>query len=115
LDKAGGVIPANALMACRQWAERRVLATAHRLWPEVKWSVTSEPVSYDTYVEKADPKRVINSIVADTYRLLHYPEMGFMVATEVPKHIKETLHTLIKAGFVGRLPADYTEKYFAFG
>jgi uncharacterized SAM-binding protein YcdF (DUF218 family) len=102
----------TGLLIHKPYMERRALGTAEKQWPEVKWSVSSDPASYEAYIKKADEAYIIEKIVGDTYRLLDYCEKGFMTRHEMSSDIRKNLHILIKAGFNRKLPLDYTEKHF---
>ncbi|MGD1978148.1 MAG: hypothetical protein PVJ98_02040, partial [Akkermansiaceae bacterium] len=44
-----------------------------------------------------------NIMVGDLQRIMCYPDMGFMIAQEIPKEVKEAWQLLVDEGFDGHL------------
>ena len=101
---ARGIQPSSAVVISKPYMQRRAVATAGMVWPELSITCSADDLSYDEYVEVlGDEKLVIDMIVGDLQRILVYPDQGFAVAQEVPNRILAAYERLIAAGFTSRL------------
>jgi len=84
--------------------ERRALATALKLWPEVSWSVTSPDTQLEgPYAPGRTFDALVDEMVGDLERVLRYPDLGFQVVQEVPAPVSAAFETLRSAGFTRHL------------
>ncbi|MEM6812494.1 MAG: YdcF family protein [Pseudomonadota bacterium] len=83
---------------------RRVIATAKKQWPEVKWKVTAQDISYEDYVAEIDETAFINILVGDTQRVIDYAQTGFQIEQNMPDHIVEAKDAMIELGYNRHLP-----------
>lgn len=87
---------------------RRAYATACMQWPDVQHVITSEQTTFQAYCHGRDPARVITTLVGDTARIIHYPNLGFQIPQDVPSAVRDSLHCLIKDhGFEKNLPEGF--------
>ncbi|RKT82834.1 DUF218 domain-containing protein [Saccharopolyspora antimicrobica] len=102
-----GVRVGSALLVSRPYQQRRALATARKIWPEVEFVCSAQRLPLDDYVRSiGDVHRVITMLVGDTQRITAYAERGFAVAQEVPAEVDEAFRRLVEAGYTGRLVAE---------
>jgi uncharacterized SAM-binding protein YcdF (DUF218 family) len=106
LEKAG-IDVASVLLVSKPYEERRVYATARKLWPEVSIVNASTSMGFEEYVESIqDSHLVVDMLVGALQRLLIYPEQGFMIRQSVPKGVIAAYDRLCRNGFTSRLLAD---------
>lgn len=104
LIMAQGATVSSVVVACMPYMQRRAYATCKKVWPEVEVMCTSKTMRLTDYIAKiANPKKVIDDLTGDTWRILHYPALGFAIPQEVPDDVQACLDRLIAAGFTGRL------------
>ncbi|MFE1548864.1 YdcF family protein [Streptomyces sp. NPDC058718] len=101
-----GVDVSSVLLVSKPYEERRVYATARRLWPEVEVVCASSPMTLAAYVDSIqDPRLVLDMLVGAVQRLMVYPAQGFMVPTDVPRSVVVAFERLRDQGFTSRLVA----------
>ena len=99
-----GIEVESAILISRPYQQRRVYATAKKLWPELEIICASRPLSLDEYIASiGDVSRVINMLVGDTQRIMEYPSKGFAIPQEMPTEVHAAFERLVQAGFVSRL------------
>ncbi|TDU05408.1 uncharacterized SAM-binding protein YcdF (DUF218 family) [Streptomyces sp. 846.5] len=97
----------SVLLISKPYEERRVYATARKLWPSVDIVSASTPMSLEDYVASIqDAHLVIDMLVGTVQRLIVYPEQGFMIRQVVPDEVMVAYERLRHAGFTGRLLPD---------
>ena len=98
----------SALLVHKPYMERRAIATAQKVWPEVECCVTSPPISFEDYPTDEIPmKQLIHIMVGDFQRILVYGQLGFQVEQNVPNKVKEAYEDLVQTGFTKQMiPAD---------
>ncbi|MER7077426.1 DUF218 domain-containing protein [Saccharopolyspora kobensis] len=102
-----GVRVGSALLVSRPYQQRRAIATARKIWPEVEFICSAQRLPLDEYVRSiGDVDRVITMLVGDTQRITAYAERGFAIAQEVPAEVDAAFHRLVEAGYTGRLVAE---------
>jgi hypothetical protein len=86
------------------YAERRIIATARRRWPDKQVAVTSEQIQFDDYLTGDIPAdRVLSMLAGEALRLEAYAATGLIDSAEpVPGHILDAAHVLQAAGFSSR-------------
>ncbi|MBE9376094.1 YdcF family protein [Saccharopolyspora sp. HNM0983] len=99
-----GVHVGSALLVSKPYQQRRALATARKLWPEVEFGCTAQPQTLDEHVQAVgDAERVISMLVGDTQRITSYARRGFAVEQDVPEPVQRAFARLVTAGYTRRL------------
>ncbi|QIQ04723.1 YdcF family protein [Streptomyces liangshanensis] len=107
LLEEAGVEVSSVLLVSKPYEERRVYATASKLWPGVDLVSASSPLSFEEYVASiGDERLVIDMLVGALQRLLVYPGRGFMTPQVVPGEVTGAYERLCRAGFTGRLVVE---------
>ncbi len=92
------------MFVSKPYEERRVYATARKLWPGVEVTCHSAAVGFEEYLERiGDSRKVISMLVGAVQRLLVYPEQGFVIEMEVPARVRTAYQRLCDAGYTSRL------------
>ncbi len=90
----------TGVVACKPYMVKRVWATGTKQWPEVRWSVSGVPLSFEAYPEgNITLSDTIQLMVGDLQRLWVYEEKGFQAHVEVPREVLEAYERLVRAGF----------------
>ncbi len=97
-----GIAVTTGLLVHTPGMQRRALATAQQQWPEVRWRVTGQRISYDAYLQDLDQERFLRQLTGDSYRLLLYPKLGYQVAIAVPEPVQASIRALAALGFLTR-------------
>jgi uncharacterized SAM-binding protein YcdF (DUF218 family) len=101
---ARGIHPASAMLVSKPYMERRVFATAARMWPELDVVCTSESLSLAEYVTSiGDERLVVDMVVGDLQRIIEYPRRGFAVEQALPTDVERAYERLVHRGFTSRL------------
>lgn len=88
----------------KPYMERRVMATALQLWPDVDFIVASPPISCRDYLNGDLPKdAVIQHIVGDFHRVKIYGENGFQAPQVIPEDVWSAFEALCALGYDQRL------------
>ncbi|PVD00671.1 hypothetical protein DBP19_04265 [Streptomyces sp. CS090A] len=99
-----GIEVSSVLLVSKPYEERRVYATARKLWPAVDIVSASAPTTLSEYVDSIkDPRMVIDMLVGAQQRLLIYPGQGFMTRQKVPESVVAAYERLCAEGFTSRL------------
>jgi len=103
LNNAG--IPfSSALLVHKPYMERRVWATAAKVWPQVKVVIASPPIPMRAYAASGIAhEEVIAIMVGDFQRVIEYPKRGFALSQEVPLEVLTAFSLLTEKGFVSHL------------
>ncbi|MBQ9662575.1 MAG: YdcF family protein [Oscillospiraceae bacterium] len=91
-----GIHPATGIAVSKPYMAKRAWATGTMQWPEVQWSVMTQPLTLEDY--GADD-RTIALMVGDLQRLRVYAEKGFQAPVEVPDEIWAAYERLAAAGY----------------
>lgn len=103
LDGLGEAV-GTGLLVTKPYMERRFLATAEKQWPEIDWSVTSPPVSYEEYPTAETPeKRMLELMVGDFQRIKVYAERGIQTPQVMPLEAWNAFNVLVDAGYDAQL------------
>ncbi|PAC29460.1 hypothetical protein BWI92_15685 [Flectobacillus sp. BAB-3569] len=87
-------------MIAKPYMTRRAYNTASQQWPEVEWSTSAEPLTYDEYVDLVDDKETfIHLIVGDLQRIKVYGQLGFQITEQVPADVWEAYVELVDKGY----------------
>ena len=99
-----GMDPRSFLAVTKPYAERRIIATARRRWPQRRVAVTSEQISFDDYIHGVIPvDRILSMLAGEAMRLEAYAASGLIDPGEpVPAGILAAAHGLRDSGFSGR-------------
>lgn len=92
----------RAVFVTKPQTQRRVWATARKVWPAIELAVTAPALDLMSQaVDDAGLARLIEEMVGDVQRLMEYPVAGFQVAVEVPPEVLHAYRRLRDAGFDG--------------
>ena len=92
------------VMVQKPYMERRVLATALKLWPDADFIVTSPPISCADYLKGQLPRdAVIQHIVGDFQRIRVYGDKGFQAPQAIPMEVWNAFEELCALGYHQRL------------
>ncbi|MET4667616.1 uncharacterized SAM-binding protein YcdF (DUF218 family) [Streptomyces sp. PvR018] len=106
LEEAGADV-SSVLLVSKLYEERRVYATACKLWPGVEFVSASTPMTFDDYIVSiGNAQLVVDMLVGALQRLLLYLAQGFTVRQDVPESVADAYGRLCGAGFTSRLMAD---------
>ncbi len=90
----------RALLVHKPYMERRALATALKVWPEIEYCVSSPSLSFDEYpTEGISRNQVIHIMVGDFQRILEYPSLGYQVPQEIPEDVMQAYQKLVEVGY----------------
>jgi len=88
----------------KPYMERRIYATAKKVWPEMDIIVTSPKASFEDYTHPARNKdELIDVIVADLQRIKLYAKKGFQIPQIIPKDVWAAYKQLVTAGHTSHL------------
>jgi uncharacterized SAM-binding protein YcdF (DUF218 family) len=92
------------LMVSKPNTQRRIYATAPKIWPKINTIVLAPPI---TFAEKPTKNHsqtaLINEMVGDLQRIKIYPEMGYQISQDIPPHVWQAYLELIKRGYTHHL------------
>ncbi len=92
------------ILAQKPFMERRVLATAQKLWQDVDFVVTSPPISCADYLDGDLPREaLIQYIVGDFQRVKIYGDKGFQMPQHIPDEAWDAFEKLCALGYNQRL------------
>lgn len=99
-----GLDPQSFLAVTKPYAERRLLATARRRWPDKTVLVTSEETGFEEYLAGEIPaERVISGIAGEALRLESYAANGLIDPGDpVPGELLDAARAIQAAGFNSR-------------
>jgi uncharacterized SAM-binding protein YcdF (DUF218 family) len=90
----------RVLFVTKPQTQRRVLATAQKVWPNIEVLVTAPNISFEEQAEGAGgPDNLINEMVGDVERLHTYPGQGFQNEIAIPADIMDAYRSLRDRGF----------------
>jgi len=96
-----GISAQAILLVHKPYMERRALATALKVWPEVAYCVSSPPLSFADYPnEEISIEVLLQIMVGDFQRILLYPEKGFQIEQDAPPAVMRAFHTLKSKGYI---------------
>lgn len=80
-----------------------VLRVKHTLdvqWPEVESAVDAPAINFpDDVSHQIGVLGLIDEMVGDLHRILHYPELGYQSPITIPDEVLRAWHRLIESGF----------------
>jgi uncharacterized SAM-binding protein YcdF (DUF218 family) len=95
--------PLNArriLFITKPQTQRRVLATARKVWPNIVPLVTAPILSFEEQAKGAGgEENLINEMVGDVERLHTYPSKGFQEEIDIPPAVMDAYLSLRDRGF----------------
>ena len=91
-----GIFPSTGIAVCKPYMAKRAWATGTKQWPEVTWSVMTQPLSLEEY---GTDDITIALMVGDLQRLRVYAEKGFQAPVEVPDDIWSAYERLVAVGY----------------
>lgn len=92
------------LIVHKPYSERRTLLTAMAQLPDYEWLITSPCSQFDVYLSymQMDEELFQNQVslmVGDVQRCMIYPQLGYMLESEIPSQVMESYSYLIEKGF----------------
>ncbi|MFG3338749.1 YdcF family protein [Glycomyces sp. NPDC048151] len=106
---AEGIKPAQILVACMPYMERRAFATCRSQWPEVDLTCISSRASLSDYLDlmwrrDAIPAaEIIANTVGDLDRVFRYPTLGYAIEQPQTPELRHAFDTLVAAGYGTKL------------
>lgn len=97
-----GVNADKFIVVTKAYMLRRALATFENFWPGKKLILSAPKISFEEYY-KLRGETFINTLVADTQRIIVYPEKGFQISQKMPDEVKTAYEELIKRGYTKQL------------
>lgn len=99
-----GLDPQSFLAVTKPYAERRLLATARRRWPDKTVRVTSEETGFEEYLAGEIPaERIISGLAGEALRLESYAANGLIDPGDpVPGELLDAARKLQTEGFNSR-------------
>ena len=99
-----GLVFESFILAQKPFMERRVLATAQKLWRDFDFVVTSPPISCADYLNGDLPREaLIQYIVGDFQRVKVYGDRGFQAPQHIPDDVWDAFEQLCALGYDERL------------
>lgn len=100
LLEENGLRVASAILAHKPYMERRVLAAAGVVWPDLDCSITSPPIPFDDYPTADIPMdEVIHIMVGDFQRIIIYGRKGYQTRQKIPQTAMDAFHLLVKTDY----------------
>ena len=94
----------RVLLVHKPYMERRVWATAVKVWPQTAVIVSSPPIAMREYATESIPlEEVIAILAGDFQRVMEYPSRGYAASQEIPKNVLLAFHRLTAGGFTSHL------------
>jgi hypothetical protein len=106
---AEGIKPAQILIACMPYMERRAFATCRSQWPEVDLTCISSRATLGDYLDLMwrrdgiSAAEIIANTVGDLDRVFRYPTLGYAIEQPQPPEILHAFDTLVAAGYGTKL------------
>jgi len=99
-----GISFTSVLLVHKPYMERRVWATARKVWPKVKVIISSPPIPMREYgTTDISLEEMIAIMTGDFQRIMEYPKRGFSIEQEIPQSVIDAFKTLIGEGFTSHL------------
>lgn len=99
LEKYGRAVTSGILVV-KPYMERRSYATAAQVWPEVRWTPASPPISFESYpTAEVTERKMIELMVGDLQRIAEYPRLGFQIPQDIPPDVWNAGEELVRLGF----------------
>ena len=93
----------SVIIVTKPYMLRRAYATFMNFWPGRELTLSSPNVSFSEYCEEKSKDTFINTLVADTQRIIIYPAMGFQIPQEMPNEVLNAYNELVKRGYTKQL------------
>jgi len=100
-----GIEPKTVIAVQKPYMERRTYATGKVWWPNMKFIVTSPPISIEDYPNESNNynEHWVHSMVGDLQRIKEYPKKGFQIEQEIPNEVWEAYECLVSLGYTNKL------------
>jgi len=104
LIASAGISTQAVLLVHKPYMERRALATALKVWPEVAYCVSSPPLSFSEYPnEEISREMLLQIMVGDFQRILLYPQKGFQIQQNVSSAAMQAFQVLKNKGYTAHI------------
>jgi uncharacterized SAM-binding protein YcdF (DUF218 family) len=108
---AEGIRPESVTLVSKPSTERRVFATARRVWPEVKTYITSPRLTFRAQLDYQFPDvHLVHEMVGDIQRIRLYPKLGFQIVQPIPAEVWFAYERLVSLGYTNHLMADKDQR-----
>lgn len=92
------------LIVHKPYSERRTLLTALKQLPDYTWLITSPCSQFDVYLSYMQMdedvfQNQVSLMVGDVQRCMIYPELGYMLESDIPSQVMESYAYLKDKGF----------------
>jgi uncharacterized SAM-binding protein YcdF (DUF218 family) len=95
-----GISANRFILVTKPYMERRAYATFKKQWPEAGVSVSTPPLSYESYPnEDISKDEMVHILVGDTERIKVYAEKGFQIPQEIPQAVWDAYEALVAKGY----------------
>jgi uncharacterized SAM-binding protein YcdF (DUF218 family) len=95
-----GIHPASGIVVTKPYMKRRVIATAGRQWPEVRWWTSAPDTTFEEYpTDDVPERRMIELMVGDLQRVKVYAEQGFQEPQDIPREVWDAYGALVDRGY----------------
>ncbi|MBP2474004.1 uncharacterized SAM-binding protein YcdF (DUF218 family) [Crossiella equi] len=107
LLESQGIEVNSVLIVCRPYQQRRAYALCRKMWPEVEVLASGQKIDLVDYLRGiGDDTKVINTITADTQRIVLHGEQGVAELQEMPAEVWAAYERLVAAGYDKRVIKD---------
>jgi len=96
-----GIVPRSLIVVTKPFVERRCLAICLKIWPEVRWTVTSPRTCLREYQKRQGD--LPHHLVGTVQRLVLYAERGFQIRQTIPGEVLAAYELLRREGYTQQL------------
>jgi len=98
------IYPHSLLVLQKPYMERRTLAAITQYWPEMKATISSPPIPFESYPFPGfSIEDLVHVIVGDFQRVDVYAARGWQTPQPIPVNVWNAYHALVEAGFTREL------------
>lgn len=96
-----GLTPRSLIVVTKPFIERRCLAICLKVWPQVRWTVTSPRTCLQDYQRRQED--LPHHLVGTVQRLVVYAERGFQIRQTIPAQVLAAYELLRREGYTDQL------------
>jgi len=90
----------NLIVLQKPYMERRTMATLTHHWPELKFMISSPPISFENYpFEGFSTSDLVHVLVGDFQRIILYAERGWQTPQPIPDEVMGAFNLLVSNGY----------------
>ncbi|VVE05968.1 hypothetical protein PIN31009_02366 [Pandoraea iniqua] len=99
-------VPGTVILVSKPSSERRVLATARHIWPEVSFAMSSPPMTFrEQYIGSPRPEVLLDEMAGEIHRLIEYPSRNYFSRQSIPGDVMNAYQHLLDVGCRNHLSA----------